>query len=116
MRTQVLGFEQLREGYSDCPDFGKIFAQVHDSTILKSRDYYLNDGYLFHGKRLCIPQTSLRDFLLWETHAYGLSGHFNINKTIQEMEHRFFLAVHEARCGENHFFQCSTCRRAKMTK
>jgi hypothetical protein len=32
----------------------------------------------------------MRDFLIWEIHAGGLSGHFGRNKTIEEVEHQFF--------------------------
>ncbi|XP_078433679.1 uncharacterized protein LOC144704971 [Wolffia australiana] len=115
MKTQVLGFEQLLKDYSGCPNFGKIFAQVRDSTVPSSRDYYIDYGYLFRGKRLCIPRRSLRDFLVWETHAGGLSGHFGINKTIQEMEHRFFWPSLKRDVGKI-ISQCSTCTRAKMMK
>jgi hypothetical protein len=32
----------------------------------------------------------MRDFLIWEIHVGGLSGHFGRNKTIEEVERQFF--------------------------
>ena len=52
-------------------------------------EYTLLDGYLFKENRLCVPKTSVRDFLIWEIHAGGLAGHFGRNKTILAMEDQF---------------------------
>jgi len=50
----------------------------------------LEDGYLFKSQKLCIPNTSLREFLVWELHAGGLTGHFGQAKTIVAVENRFY--------------------------
>lgn len=52
-------------------------------------DDYLQDVYLFKAKKLYILPTSVRDFLVWEVHASGLSGHFGCDKTIEEVERQF---------------------------
>ncbi|XP_078437245.1 uncharacterized protein LOC144707870 [Wolffia australiana] len=90
MKTQVLGFEQTRVGYAECLHFVKILSSFIDPAAPKSRDFYLTDGYLFFSKRLCIPRISLRDFLIWETHAGGLSGHFGVNRMILSLEQHFY--------------------------
>ncbi|XP_078438327.1 uncharacterized protein LOC144708759 [Wolffia australiana] len=90
MTTQVLGFENMKEDYTDCPDFSSLYSSITDASPNRSRDYFLEDGYLFNGKRLCIPRTSLRDFLIHEVHAGGLSGHFGVMKTIQALEEKFY--------------------------
>ena len=75
----------------------------------------LQDGYLFCSRKLCIPRTSLREFLVWELHAGGLDGHFGRNKTIEAVEHRFYwpsLKRDVARL----IGQCRTCQLAKQRK
>lgn len=52
--------------------------------------FIIKDGHLFRGTKLCIPRTSLRDFLIWELHAGGLAGHFGRDKTIPIVEDRFY--------------------------
>jgi len=38
------------------------------------KDFYLLNQYLFKGKRLCIPQGSLRASLIREAHEGGIMG------------------------------------------
>ena len=90
MSTEVVGFEKLKEEYESCPDFGKIYVTLRDGPVREMYGFLLQDGYLFRFRKLCIPRTSLRDFLSWELHAGGLAGHFGQNKTIEAVEHRFY--------------------------
>ncbi|XP_078444229.1 uncharacterized protein LOC144713509 [Wolffia australiana] len=69
VKTQVLGFEKIRDDYVECPDFSKVYSSFMDKATLRSREYFIDNGYLFHGRRLCVPQTSLMDFLIHETYA-----------------------------------------------
>ena len=46
-----------------------------DNPLHGTQGFLLKDGFLFKGNRLCIPQTLLRDFLVWEMHAGGITGH-----------------------------------------
>jgi len=39
---------------------------------------------------LCIPRTSLRDFLLWELRDGGSDGHFDRDKTNALADDRFY--------------------------
>ena len=40
--------------------------------------------------KLCIPQTSFRDLLIWEMHVRGSTRHFGRDKTIALVEERFY--------------------------
>jgi len=63
MSAEVIGFERLREEYDSCPDFEEIYITLRDGSIGEVDDFLLQDGYLFRFSKLCIPHTSLRDFL-----------------------------------------------------
>ena len=103
------------DAYSDCPDFGKLYSLASSGPSPECRDFCISEGYLFRGKRLCVPRTSIRDFLIWETHAGGLSGHHGVNKTIQVLEYQFFWPSLKRDVGRI-VSRCLTCSRAKMTK
>uniref|UniRef100_A0A2N9IMT1 Reverse transcriptase zinc-binding domain-containing protein n=1 Tax=Fagus sylvatica TaxID=28930 RepID=A0A2N9IMT1_FAGSY len=75
MSTKVTGFERLRDEYKSCPDFGKLHATLSSAPHPTIENYTIQDGYLFKANKLCIPRTSVRDFLVWELHAGGLAEH-----------------------------------------
>jgi len=70
--------------------FENILTVLRDSLTHGVGDFLLQDGCLFRPRRLCIPCTSLREFLVWELHVGGLAGHFERNKTIETVEHCFY--------------------------
>ena len=86
----MIGFERLREEYESCSGFGKIYVVLRDDYVREMDGFLLQDGYLFRFHKLCIPCTSIRDFLSWEVHAGGLTGHFGWNKMIEVVEYRFY--------------------------
>uniref|UniRef100_A0A2N9FGZ1 RNA-directed DNA polymerase n=1 Tax=Fagus sylvatica TaxID=28930 RepID=A0A2N9FGZ1_FAGSY len=84
MSVEVTGFERLKEDYDSCPDFGELYSNLRSTPHPTQDDYFLQNGYFFKANRLCIPHTSMRDFLVWEIHAGGLAVHFGRDKTIEE--------------------------------
>ena len=52
-------------------------------------NFSIHDGYLFKGTCLCMPNTSLREQVVWELHAGGAAGHFGCEKTIAMVEDHF---------------------------
>uniref|UniRef100_A0A2N9IG07 RNA-directed DNA polymerase n=1 Tax=Fagus sylvatica TaxID=28930 RepID=A0A2N9IG07_FAGSY len=90
MSTNITGFERLRDEYESCPDFGQVHATLSSAPHPTIEDYTIQNGYLFKANKLCIPRTSVRDFLVWELHAGGLAGHFGRDKTIEEVERQFY--------------------------
>ena len=115
VKVQVTGFESLPDSYSDCPDFGCVLLALSDGPSRDHKDFLLVDGFLFFRSRLCIPRTSLRDFLTWECHAGGLSGHFGRDKTIATVECQFYWPTLKRDVG-NIVAQCRVCALAKQVK
>ena len=115
MSAKVTGFKRLKDEYESCPDFGELYTSLSNAPRPILDDYTLQDGYLFKANKLCIPQSSVRDFLVWETHAGGLVGHFSRGKTIKEVECQFFwpgLKRGVAKIVD----QCRTCQLVKHRK
>lgn len=50
----------------------------------------LQDGYLLKNNRLCVPQCSLREAIIKETHGGGLGGHFGRDKTFALINSNFY--------------------------
>ena len=73
MSVKVTGFKQLKDDYESCPDFEEFYTSLSNASRPILDDYTLQDGYLFKAN----PQSSVRDFLVWEIHAGGLAGHFD---------------------------------------
>ncbi|KAK8916635.1 hypothetical protein KSP39_PZI023109 [Platanthera zijinensis] len=87
--ARVEGFERVRFYYTECLDFGEIYSGLSRDPLKPRKDFIISEGYLFYGSRLCVPQTSLWDFLAWDLHAGGAVGHFGRDKTIALVENRF---------------------------
>jgi len=97
------------------PRLWGIYVTLHDDSVCEMDNFLLHDGYLFSFRRLCIPRTSLRDFLSWEMHTGGLIGHVDQNKMIEAVEHKFYwprLKRDVAKIVD----QCRTCQLAKQQK
>ena len=74
--VKVTGFERLKDDYESCPDFRELYISLSNASRPILDDYTLQDGYLFKAKKLCIPWSLVRYFLVWEIHVGGLVGHF----------------------------------------
>ena len=90
LNVAVTGFEELKHCYQDDPNFGHIYRALSQDNPVAFKEYHLVDGFLFFNTRLCLPQTSIREYVVLELHAGGLSGHFGRDKTIVLVEDRFY--------------------------
>ncbi|KAI0519943.1 hypothetical protein KFK09_007406 [Dendrobium nobile] len=90
MKAEVMGFDQIKRDYLECPDFKETYTLLSTGSTRLMDDFLLKNGYLFKAQRLCIPSAYLREFLVWELQAEGLDGHHGRNKTIESVEYRFF--------------------------
>ena len=115
MSVKVTRFERLKDDYKSCPYFRELYTSLSNTAQPILDDYTLQDGYLFKANKLCIPQSSVRDFLVWEIRAGGLAGHFGNNKTIEEVERQFYW-LGLKRGVVKIVGQCRTCQLAKHRK
>ncbi|KAF7834895.1 putative gag-pol polyprotein [Senna tora] len=106
---QLLGFELLKGLYeSDC-DFCKIWSACEKHGL---QDFYRCDGFLFKKDKLCIPNCSMRELLVIETHGGGLMGHFGVDKTLALL-HEHFYWPKMRKYVVSVCAKCVTCKHAK---
>jgi hypothetical protein len=92
-RVKTLGFENLKDMYADDVDFGEAY-EAAKTPVLRDRipwiDYLIQDGLLFKGNQLCIPDCSMRENLVMEKHIGGLAGHFGHDKTFAKLSESYY--------------------------
>nr|GEW57143.1 hypothetical protein [Tanacetum cinerariifolium] len=66
----VFSFAHL---YQDDPDFKELWDTCHGGIF---HDFVRRDGFLFKGRRLCVPVSSAREAIILECHQGALAGHF----------------------------------------
>jgi len=88
MSTEVVGFDKIKKRVMS--RLGEITVLLKAGVILEIDGFLLHEGNLFRFHKLCIPRTSLRDYLVWELHVEGLAGHFGREKTIEAMDNLFY--------------------------
>ncbi|PKU71184.1 RNA-directed DNA polymerase [Dendrobium catenatum] len=111
LQNKVIGFEVIRDLYTEDADFGNIWQQCLQGPF---NLFHIKDGYLFFKQRMCVPNCSLRLTLISESHEGNLAGHFGREKTIELLCENFFwpsLRKHVGRFVQN----CQVCKRAKTT-
>ncbi|XP_033139528.1 uncharacterized protein LOC117131541 [Brassica rapa] len=70
------------------------------------------DGFLFYDNRLCVPNCSLRDLFVRESHGGSLMGHFGVAKTLKTLQDHFYWPRMK-RDVERLCERCATCKQAK---
>ncbi|XP_022889046.1 uncharacterized protein LOC111404479 [Olea europaea var. sylvestris] len=115
MSVKVIRFERLKEEYELCPDFRDIFLDLQNGELDTTDDFRLEEGYLFRSNKLCIPKTPVRDFIVWESHADWLTGHFGRDKTIEEIERQFYWSSLKTDVAKI-VGTCNTCQHSKQKK
>ena len=113
MSVKVIGFERLKDDYESCLDFGELYTSLSNAPRPILDDYTLQDGYMIKASKLCIPWSSVRDFLVWEVHVGDLAGHFDLDKTIEEVERQFYWLGLKKGIAKI-VGQCCTCQLAKI--
>ncbi|GKA26786.1 RNA-directed DNA polymerase [Tanacetum coccineum] len=106
---QVSGFAPFAHLYQDDPDFKELWNKCHGGIF---RDFVRRDGFLFKGRRLCVPVSSSREAIILECHQGALAGHFGRAKTAALVGDRFFWPK-LARDVQKVINRCRVCHIAK---
>ena len=110
----ITGFAQIPLLYDNCADFRTAWLNTSHNTT--TPDGYRKEArFIFFLDRLCIPEGSTREFLIWELHRGGLAGHFGITKTLHALEARYYWP-RLRRDTRRLIGRCTTCVVGKMTK
>jgi hypothetical protein len=92
-KVKTLSFDDLRDMYIDDPDFKEVYEAAENPVLRDSNkwaEYMIQEGLLFKGNQLCIPNSSMRENLLKEKHSGGLVGHFGHDKTFEKLSESYF--------------------------
>ena len=110
IQSTVIGFEIVQTLYEGDSDFGNLRKTC--SNGLKNQ-LFIDEGFLFKGKQLCIPKCSLREAIIHEAHGGGLARHFGRDKTLILLQENFYWPklVQDV---ENTVKGCVACHKAKM--
>lgn len=85
--ARVLGFSLMRNCYINNDELSVIMTKCHKGSV---DNFCVQDGSLFKGNKLCVPNDSFKELLVRETHRGGLAGHFGINNTLEILKEHFY--------------------------
>lgn len=106
LKVAVTKFETFVSLYADDPYFGPIYHSVLQGP---HSSFLLEDGYVFRGVQLCIPDCSLRLKLIEEFHG---EGHVGRDRTLALISASFFWPTMR-REVEKFVSGCKVCHVAK---
>nr|XP_048331650.1 uncharacterized protein LOC125422973 [Ziziphus jujuba var. spinosa] len=110
LKFNLEDFAHLKDLYSTDEDFSFIWEQCQFHNAMG--DYHITEGFLFKGDQLCIPRTSLRDFIIHDLHLGDPATHAGRDKTIAAVTHRFFWPKMKAQIA-SYVACCPVCQIAK---
>ena len=76
--------------------------------------FYVQDGFMFKGNKLCIPKCCVQELLVREVHSGAIAGHFGIHKTMDLLAENFFWPK-MIQDVQSVVSRCATCQKAKST-
>jgi hypothetical protein len=77
--VKLFGFEHIKELYVEDHEFCEEYTACEK---IASGKFFRLDGFLFRENKLCVPNCSMRELFVQESHGGGLMGHFGVAKTL----------------------------------
>ncbi|MCO5579340.1 hypothetical protein L7F22_033196 [Adiantum nelumboides] len=101
-----------KDGYAIDPDFKDVISAI--ALGKKEEPFTMEDGYLLHGNQLCITH-SLREKVMYESHAPPYAGHRGIQSTLKAIETYFYWPTMK-RDIPDYVSKCVVCQKTKFDR
>ncbi|MCO5575828.1 hypothetical protein L7F22_029633 [Adiantum nelumboides] len=98
--------------YATDPNFCDVMSAIALGKTQES--YVVQDGYLLYGSWLCVTK-SLREKVMYESHAPPYAGHRGIQATMNAIETYFFWPTMKKNIQE-YVSQCIICQKVKFDR
>jgi transposase InsO family protein len=106
--------QELRDAAQADPKYVELLAQP--SELLHRRGLRVSKGLLLHGVRVYVPSDAkLKTSILAECHDAKLSGHLGSQKTLDQVQRRFYWPGMEAEV-KSYVTSCDACQRNKPSQ
>ncbi|MCO5607614.1 hypothetical protein L7F22_061811 [Adiantum nelumboides] len=105
-------FRTTFDEYAIDPDFKDVISTI--ALGKKEEPFTMEDGYLLHGNRLCITY-SLREKVMYESHAPPYAGHRGIQSTLKAIETYFYWPTMK-RDIPDYVSKCVVCQKTKFDR
>ncbi|KAK0601871.1 hypothetical protein LWI29_028265 [Acer saccharum] len=93
MRVKVMGFDTFQGLYHTDKFFAVVLQGLQENH---NSDFVLQEGFLFKGNQLCIPECSLRAKIVKELHE---EGHVGRDRTFQLVAASYFWPIMRKEVG-----------------
>ena len=115
IELETIGIEGMKDLYTLDDDFKEIYEvcqSMEGRYHTEFSDFLIQDGLLFKGGQLCIPKGSYRENIIKEKHSGGMSGHFGLDKTLEQVRRFYFWPKMQSDIRK--FVEsCIICQKAK---
>ena len=115
IELETVGIEGMKDLYSQDEDFKEIYKvcqSMEGRYHTEFSNFLIQDGLLFKGGQLCVPRGSYRENIIKEKHSGGMSGHFGLDKTLEQV--RRFYHWPKMQTDVRKFVEsCIICQKAK---
>ncbi|MCO5603742.1 hypothetical protein L7F22_057894 [Adiantum nelumboides] len=108
----LLLIKQVHDEYAIDPDFKDVISTI--ALGKKEEPFTLQDGYLMHGNRLSITR-SLREKVMFESHAPPYAGHRGIQTTMKAIETYFYWPTMKGDI-QDYVSKCVICQKTKYDR